>query len=191
MKRTLPIVFLLWFSAAAFAQKAPSTTTGKKEPEIEQKKYSCDSIVVDFESGLLNGKVSPNFPIDSIKKYLPCVTLEIPMGSEDRICGGGAALEKQGIFFNLEHGYIEFSASTTAHLSWKVLGVAEDDLTTITGEPVQISDLQPYTDRPVQSVYMYPKPYGCVAIWVDQKDKKVYRVQVHNTGIEKAFLCIE
>ena len=191
MKRTFLLLFLLAVASASFAQKTPANKPSKKEPITEQKKYSCDSIVVDFETGLLNGIVSPSFPIDSIKKYLPCITLEIPLGSEDRICGGGAVLEKQGIFFNLEHGFIEFSASTSAHLTGKVMGVIEEELSAVTGDPTQITDLQPYSDRPIQSVYLYPKSFGCVAIWVDQKDKKVYRVQLHNTEPSKVFLCLE
>lgn len=191
MIRTILLLFLLAAGSASFAQNTPTKESPKKEPVAEQKKYSCDSIVVDFETGLLNGKVSPSFPIDSIKKYLPCVTSEIPLGSEDRICGGGAVLEKQGIFFNLEHGFIEFSASTSAHLSSQVMGVTEEELSAVVGDPTQITDLQPYTDRPVQSVYLFPKSFGCVAIWVDQKDKKVYRVQLHNTDPAKVFLCLE
>ena len=191
MKQTIFFLFLLAAASASIAQKSTTKDSSKKEPVVEQKKYSCDSIVVDFETGLLNGKVSPGFPIDSIKKYLPCVTLEIPFGSEDRICGGGALLEKQGIFFNLEHGFIEFSTSTSAYLSSRVMGLTEEELSAMIGDPTQISDLQPYSDRPVQSVYLYPKSYGCVAIWVDQKDKKVYRVQLHNTDPSKVFLCLE
>ena len=191
MKRTILLLFILAAVSASFAQKTPTNEPSKKEPVAEQKKYSCDSIVVDFETGLLNGKVSPSFPIDSIKKYLPCVTSEIPLGSEDRICGGGAVLEKQGIFFNLEHGFIEFSSTTSAHLSSRVMGVAEEELSAVIGDPTQITDLQPYTDRAIQSVYLYPKTFGCVAIWVDQKDKKVYRVQLHNTDPSKVFLCLE
>ncbi len=147
--------------------------------------------MVDFETGLLNSKIGPNSPLDSIKKYLPCITMEIPSGSEDRACGGGSVLEKQGIFFNHEHVFVEFSSTTLVHLSLQVIGVNEDDLATITGFPTQVMDLQPYTDRPIQSVHLFPKSYGCLAIWVDQKDKKVFKVQLHNTDATKAFLCVE
>ena len=139
----------------------------------------------------LNGKINCNSPVDSIKKYLPCITQEIAVGNEDHICGSGSMLEKQGIFFNREHGCIEFSPTSLAHFSQKVMGVSEDDLITITGDPTQISDLQPYSDRAVQSVYLYPKNYGCLAIWVDQKEKKVVKVQLHNSSPANAFLCVE
>lgn len=191
MKRIFLFKLFIIISVFCYGQKSSKTDQAVKAPVIEEKKPNCDSIVVDFETGLLNGKLGPSMPVDSIKKYLPCITAEIPMGSEDRICGGGASLEKHGIYFNLEHGYIEFSASTRAHLTLKVMGVTEEDLTAITGDPVQIMDLQPYTDRAIQSVYLYPKSYGCLAIWVDQKEKKAYKVQLHNTDMSKANLCFE
>ena len=91
----------------------------------------------------------------------------------------------------MEHGYVQFTPPTTALLPFNVLGIAEEELTSHTGEPVQIFDLQPYTDRPVQSVYLYPKSYGCLAIWVDQGDKKVFKIQMHNQQPAKAYLCVD
>jgi hypothetical protein len=172
-------------------KKLPNPDSVKKAVTAVPKKYSCDSIVVDFETAMLNGKLGISSPLDSIQKYLPCVTKEIKSDDDERICGAGAMLEKQGIYFNNEHGYIEFSPSTTALLPLHVFGVLEEHLTAQTGDPVQISDLQPYTDRPVQSVYLYPKPYGCLAIWVDKKDERVFKLQLHNQPPAKAFLCVE
>ncbi len=192
MKKIILALSILFISSLSFAQKGSKQDTTKKVMVPVQKKFSCDSINVNFETGLLNGKVGPSSPIDSIKKYLPCVSSEIPMGSDDHICGGGAALEKQGIFFNLEHGFIEFSSSTTAYLPVKPFGVLEDDLAAaMMSDPAQITDLTPYADRPTQSVYLYQKVFGSIAVWVDQKDKKVFKVQMHNQPPAKVYLCIE
>jgi hypothetical protein len=191
MKRIFLILLSFTMSIRVFAQKGAKADSSKKEIPAPPKKYNCDSVVVDFETGLLNGKIGLSSPIDSIKKYLPCVSTEIPFASDERVCGGGAVLEKPGIFFNLENGFIEFTPESKAYLPMKLFGVAEEDLTTLTGDPVQISDLQPYTDRAVESVYLYPKSYGCLAIWVDQKDKKVFKVQLQNKPPANAFLCIE
>jgi hypothetical protein len=191
MKKAFPVFLFACLTLGAAAQKVSKPDSLRKESAVTQKKFSCDTIDVNFETGLLNNKVGPASPIDSVKKYLPCVTYEIPFGSEDKNCGGGAVMEKQGIFFNLEHGFIEFTPNTTAHLPMQVFGVLEDDLTAITDEPSQVTDLHPYSDRPIQSVYLYPKSYGCVAIWVDQKDRKVFKVQLHNQPPASAFLCVE
>ena len=191
MKKNFLALLTCIMSMTAFAQKEAKIDSTKKEVSTPQKKFNCDSIVVDFETGMLNEKISLSSPIDSIKKYLPCVTTEIPFASDERICGGGALLEKPGIFFNLENGFIEFLPTTKAHLPLQLFGVLEDDITALTGDPVQISDLQPYTDRAVQSVYLYPKSYGCLAVWVDQKDKKVFKIQLQNKPPANAFLCIE
>lgn len=191
MKKMLLVILLTGISFATLAQKNQKKTAVKKEVIVPQQKYSCDSIVVDFENGLLNGKIGPGSPADSIKKYLPCVATEIPFENDDRVCGGGMLFEKQGIYFNLEHGFIEFNPSTTAYLPLPVFGVHEDDLEALTGEPVEVKDLQPYTDRAVQSVYLFPKKYGCLAIWVDQKDKITFKVQLHSQSTAKAYLCIE
>jgi hypothetical protein len=191
MKKISLGLFTVLLSITAFAQKTTKSDTTKKVVVTPPKKFNCDSVVVDFETGLLNGKIGVSSPIDSIKKYLPCVSMEIPYASEDRVCGGGAVLEKPGIFFNLENGFIEFTPTTKAILPLKLFGVLEDDITAITGDPVQISDLQPYTDRAVQSVYLYPKSYGCLAVWVDQQDKKVFKIQLQNKPPASAFLCIE
>src|SRR3954469_22324263 len=104
MKRIFLALLTTLLSVTAFAQKEAESDTAKKEASVPQKKFSCDSIVVDFETGLLNGKIGLSSPIDSIKKYLPCVSTEIPFASDERACGGGAILEKPGIFFNLENG---------------------------------------------------------------------------------------
>jgi hypothetical protein len=69
--------------------------------------------------------------------------------------------------------------------------VLEENLEALTGYPVQIMDLQPYTDRAVQSVYLFPKSYGCMAVWVDKEDSKVFKVQLHNKPVGSAVLCIE
>ena len=191
MKKTILVILSLSVSIALFAQKDAGTNSPAKETAVTQKKFNCDSIVVDFETGLLNGKISPGSPVDSIKKYLPCISAEFAIGSEDRVCGGGAFLEKQGIFFNVEHGLIEFSVTSTAHFPVQVFGVVEEELTSVTGDPAQITDLQPYADRPMLSVYLYPKSYGCLAVWIDQKDKKAFKIQLHNQPPDKAFLCVE
>ena len=191
MKKIFLALLIALISITTFAQKTAKSDTTKKEIAAPPKKFNCDSVVVDFETGLLNGKIGVNSPIDSIKKYLPCVSTEIPFASEDRVCGGGAILEKPGIFFNLENGFIEFTPTSKAYLPLKLFGVLEDDITTVTGDPVQITDLQPYTDRAVQSVYLYPKSYGCLAVWVDQQDKKVFKIQLQNKPPASAFLCIE
>ena len=191
MTRIFLAFLISLFTVTAFAQKAAKSDTTKKEASVPQKKFTCDSIVVDFETGLLNGKIGPNSPVDSIKKYLPCVSSEIPFASDERVCGGGAVLEKPGIFFNLENGFIEFTPTTKAQLPLKLFGVLEDDITAITGDPVQITDLQPYSDRAIQSVYLYPKSYGCLAVWVDQQDKKVFKIQLQSKPPASAFLCIE
>ncbi len=187
------ILALLAFSVSfnSFSQKASKSEQGKKEVIEVQKKFNCDSMVVDFESGLINGKIGPSSPLDSVKKYLPCISTEFPVGTEERICGSGALMEKQGIYFNTEHGFIEFYPGTKAHLSLDVMGLTEEELATVAGDPTQITDLQPYTDRAVQSAYLFPKSYGCLAIWVDQLDKKVFKVQLHNQGPSLIFLCVE
>jgi len=191
MKNIFLSILTCIVSMTVFAQKGAKTDSTKKELSSPQKKFNCDSIVVDFETGMLNEKIGLSSPIDSIRKYLPCVSIEIPFASDERVCGGGAILEKHGIFFNLENGFIEFTPNTKAHLPLQLFGVLEDDITTLTGDPVQITDLQPYTDRAVQSVYLYPKSYGCLAVWVDQKDKKVFKIQLQNKPPVSAFLCIE
>jgi len=191
MKRISLIILTCALSITAYAQRGAKADSTKKVVTVPEKKYNCDSVVVDFETGLLNGKIGLSSPIDSIKKYLPCVSIEIPFASDERACGGGAILEKPGIFFNLENGFIEFTPGTKAHLPLQVFGVSEDDLTAITGDTVQNTDLQPYTDRAVQSVYLFPKSYGSLAIWVDQKDRKVFKVQLQNKPPASAFLCIE
>jgi|GEM_PF-6320474 len=190
MKKLILAFTIGLFSTSSFAQDAKADSL-KKGIVGTQKKFNCDSIVVDFESGLINGKIGPLSPIDSIKKYLPCVAEEIPAGSDDRICGGGASLGKKGIFFNLEHGLIEFTLNTKAHLPYEVMGATEEELIVFAGDAKQVFDLQPYTDRAVQSVYLYQKSYGCLAIWVDQKDKKVFKVQLQSQPQEKAYLCVD
>ncbi|MEO8086624.1 MAG: hypothetical protein ABI763_07385 [Bacteroidota bacterium] len=191
MKKILFAVLAISISTTLFAQKGPEPAATDKESAKIQKKFTCDSVVVDWEAGLLNGKVNPDSPVDSIKKYLPCVSAEFIIGSEERVCGGGAFLEKPGIFFNTEHHFIEFSSTTAAHFPAQVFGVDEEGLPAVTGDPAQITDMQPYADRPMQSVYLYAKKYGCLAVWVDQKDKKAFKVQMHNQPPDKAFLCVE
>src|SRR5262245_26841807 len=114
MKSTFLILIASMLTISVSAQKASKKETAKtdstnKVVAMPEKKYNCDSVVVDFETGLLNGKIGLSSPIDSIKKYLPCVSTEIPFASDERACGGGAILEKPGIFFNLENGFIEFT----------------------------------------------------------------------------------
>jgi len=192
MKKVILVLLASCLSGGIFAQKESKADVLKKnENPVPQKKYSCDSINVNFETGLLNGKIGPSSPPDSIKKFLPCVSAEYPMGDDQQVCGGGLSLDKQGIYFNLEHGLIEFSSNTTAFLPAKILGAAEDDLAGLMQmEPTQITDIQPVGDRPIISVYLFPKNYGCVAIWVDQKDKKAFKIQVHNVDASKVYLCI-
>jgi len=193
MKRIFLLFLSCILSVSAIAQKknAKADTTNKVDPApVPVKKYNCDSVVVDFEKGMINGKIGLDSPIDSIKKYLPCVTTEIPLGHDEHLCGGGAILEKPGIFFNLENGFIELTPGR-AHLPFNLFGLPEDTIAYVTGEPVEIKDLQPYTDRAVQSVYLFPKSYGCMAVWVNQEDKKVFKIQLHNKTTSKAVLCIE
>ncbi|CAN5450326.1 hypothetical protein BH11BAC1_BH11BAC1_27930 [soil metagenome] len=191
MKNILFVIMAFSVSTSLFAQKDAEPTSPDNETSRIQKKFTCDSVVVDWETGLFNGKVNPDSPLDSLKKYFPCVSSEFIIGSEERVCGGGVFLEKPGIFFNTEHQFIEFPSTTAAHFPAQVFGVVEEELTAVTGDPVQITDMQPYADRPMQSVYLYAKKYGCLAVWVDQKDKKAFKVQIHNQPPEKAFLCVE
>jgi len=191
MKRFFLVLLTCFLTIAVSAQKVTKADTTKKVIATPQKKYNCDSVVVDFETGLLNGKIGVSSPIDSIKKYLPCVTTEIPFGNDEHLCGGGTILEKPGIFFNLENGIIEFTSNSKAHLPLKLFGVLEENLEALTGYPVQVMDLQPYTDRAVQSVYLFPKSYGCMAVWVDKADSKVFKIQLHNKPTSNAVLCIE
>jgi len=190
MKRILLIALICIISVQTWAQKNPSTDSSKTVLSTPPKKYNCDSVVVDFESGLINSKIGLASPIDSISKYLPCITTEIPFKSDEYLCGGGARLGKPGIFFNLENGIIEFTPGK-AYLSYKLLGVSEDSIAYFTGEPVEIRDLQPYTDRAVQSVHLFPKSYGSLAVWVNQEDKRVFKIQMQNKPPAAAILCIE
>lgn len=191
MKKIYFLCAALCIVSWAAAQKNSKSKSAKNETPVPEIKYNCDSIVVNFETGLLNGKIGPDSPIDSIKKYLPCITYEIPVNSEDRACGGGAVMEKRGIFFNTQHGYIEFSPATTAKLPVNLFGITEEDLPFVFADPQLISDLRPYTDRPTQSVYLYSKSYGTLAIWVDQKDSLTFKVQLHSKQPGEVFLCVE
>ena len=154
---------------------------------------ACDSLVVDLDKGTLTfpgGMMTVKFTADTVKNYFGCSLKddhEIHTGE----CGGGLRMEKQGVVFNSEKGFIELDSNTTAKLSKDFFQMDEDDLNGIDGL-IQVSDLStPDQNEPSESVYLFPKPFGCLAVWMNIPSKKVHKVQMHNKTYLQAFLCAE
>ena len=175
---------MLTFFTALNAQ----TTDTKTAPTV------CDSLEPNFDTGKLTlpgGILDVNSPVDSIIKYLKCV-IKDDRQTHEGDCGGGLRLEKQGVYFNPDKGYIEFESTTTAKLPISLFGFSEEQLNDQIDGLSQVADIQSSSaTQSTESVYQYPRSYGSLAVWVSIATKTVYKIQMHNKSVQEAVLCVE
>ena len=96
-------------------------------------KNDCGDFYVDILDGKVN-KVRPDFPIEQIKKELPCFTSaeeETPTAK----CGGGVYFKDRDLTIYTQRDYVEIGEKFKGKLSIPLLGAKKGSLFNYLGNP--------------------------------------------------------
>jgi hypothetical protein len=162
MKKLVSLFFSMMFFFITHAQLKP--------------KEDCGVLYVDLLDGKVN-KVRPDFPLEQIKKELPCFT-----SFEDETatakCGGGVFYKDRDLFIYTQRDYVEIGEKFKGKLSIPVMGTKRGSLFNYLGNP-KLKD---------PNWEAYQTAYGILLLHYNSAGK-VYKIQFSTKSAETLSLC--
>ena len=162
MKKLVLFLFSLSFFSLLQAQLKP--------------KDNCGEFYIDILDGKIN-KVRPDFPIEQIKKELPCFT-SFEEESATAKCGGGVYFKDRDVSFFTQRDYVEVGEKFKGKLSLPLMGAARSSLFKVLGHP-KIKDV---------SWDAFQTKYGILILHYN-KSSKINLIQFSRKTTDTINLC--
>jgi hypothetical protein len=162
MKKFVSLLFALSVFSISFAQLKP--------------KDDCGVFYVDILDGKVN-KVRPDFPLEQIKKELPCFTSAEDESATAK-CGGGVFYKDRDVSIYTQRDYVEIGEKFKGKLSIPLLGAKRGSLFNYLGNP-KMKDAK--WDA-------FQTAYGILVLNYNSAGK-VYKIQFSTKSAETLSLC--
>jgi hypothetical protein len=147
------------------------STTAQLKP-----KEDCGVIYIDILDGKVN-KVKPDFPIEQIKKELPCFT-SAEEESATAKCGGGVFFKDRDISIYTQRDYVEIGEKFQGKLSIPIMGAKRGTLFNYLGNP-KMKDT---------NWDAFQTAYGILVLHYNASGK-VFKIQFSTKSAETLSLC--
>jgi len=162
MKKFVSLLFTVSVFSISFAQLKP--------------KDDCGAFYVDILDGKIN-KVRPDFPLEQIKKELPCFTSAEDESATAK-CGGGVYYKDRDVSIYTQRDYVEIGEKFKGKLSIPLLGAKRGSLFNYLGNP-KMKDAK--WDA-------FQTAYGILVLHYNSAGK-VYKIQFSTKSAETLSLC--